>query len=98
MSASGYDAPVLEPADCLVSRDGVHTFVKCCPSCGRPHWHGVGAGHRWSHCAGPGLDGPGYVLPDPKLVRVATAVQERRLYKHRPADGGNRRSPHRGAR
>lgn len=36
----------------VVSPVGQMTVVIRCPHCKKRHWHGGGAGHRLSHCAG----------------------------------------------
>lgn len=53
---SGKDIPVV-----FCKQVGKQWIVEKCPYCGKKHYHGIGAGHRVSHCTGL-PDNPGYIL------------------------------------
>jgi len=42
--------------------DGVPGYQLKCPHCGKTHRHGVGEGHRASHCKEPN---EGYIIKNP---------------------------------
>lgn len=55
----------------LVERRGAQLTFRC-PKCGKRHLHGLGEGHRVSHCRAPGAFPTGYIL---KLADDATPTE-----------------------